>query len=77
MAQQKRGPGRPVSEENEKDFRNFWGPEDKGAAKPAFCYPRRVDNLREEVQGMERKEIVRSKENGSFSEYSINPDYHC
>lgn len=39
---------------SEKDYREFWGKHDKGAAKPAFCYPQRVNNLREEVRSMER-----------------------
>lgn len=43
-------PGRVYS----RDYRTFWGPHDKGAAKPAFCYPQRIDNLREEVRSMER-----------------------
>jgi hypothetical protein len=54
MTVQKRGSVKPPDPENEKDYRNWWGPHDKGAAKPAFCYQRRVDNLREEVRSMER-----------------------
>lgn len=36
------------------DYRIFWGPHDKGAAKPDICYPQRLQTLREEVQSMER-----------------------
>ena len=59
----KKGPGIPLkdkpSEESigrvhPKDYRVFWGPHDKGAAKPAFCYPQRLQNLTEEVRSMER-----------------------
>ena len=52
MSDNKRGPGRPPA--SDKDYRTWWGEVDKGAAKPAFCYPQRVDNLREEVRSMER-----------------------
>ena len=34
--------------------RQFFTPVDKGSAKPAFCYPRRTQGLREEVAQMER-----------------------
>ena len=32
----------------------FFNPVDKGSAKPAFCYPRRAQGLREELSQMER-----------------------
>ena len=32
----------------------FFMPIDKGSAKPAFCYPRRTQGLKEELQTMER-----------------------
>jgi len=51
----------PVPEKKEslgrvypRDYKIFWGPADKGAAKPAFCYPDRIRNLRDEVKSMER-----------------------
>jgi hypothetical protein len=37
-----------------RNYREFWGPHDKGAAKPAFCYPGRIQDLQEEVSKMER-----------------------
>jgi len=54
MSLQKKGSVKPPDPENEKDYRNWWGKDDKGAAKPAFCYPQRVENLREEVKSMQR-----------------------
>ena len=35
-------------------FRAFYGPLDKGSAKPSFCYPTQKDSLREEIKGMEK-----------------------
>jgi gas vesicle protein len=35
-------------------FRDFYGPLDKGSAKPSFCYPKRKEALKEEVEKMER-----------------------
>jgi hypothetical protein len=32
----------------------FYRPIDKGSSKPAFCYPRRADSLKEEYQTMKR-----------------------
>ena len=32
----------------------FFRPVDKGSAKPAFCYPRRTEHLKEELHRMER-----------------------
>jgi hypothetical protein len=60
--EEKRGPGRPPKEEPKKspgrvhpeDYHVFFGPLDKGAAKPAFCYPERTRILKEEVRKMER-----------------------
>jgi hypothetical protein len=61
--EERRGPGRPPKEEKPteslgrvypKDYRIFYGPEDKGAAKPAFCYPQRIETLKEEVRSMQR-----------------------
>ena len=34
--------------------KQFFNPVDKGSAKPAFCYPKRAQNLREELKSMER-----------------------
>lgn len=63
---EKRGPGRPPKEDSgespkesigrvhKEDYRVFFGPLDKGAAKPAFCYPERVRILKEEVRKMEK-----------------------
>ncbi len=42
--------GRVVKE----DYLMFWGPHDKGASKPSFCYPDRERILREDVRKMER-----------------------
>lgn len=50
MAEDKKSIGRVHPE----DYKTFWGPEDKGAAKPAFCYPQRIEALEEEVRSMER-----------------------
>ena len=36
------------------DFRKFYGPLDKGSAKPSFCYPKQKETLREEIRQMER-----------------------
>jgi hypothetical protein len=35
-------------------YREFYGPLDKGSAKPSFCYPKRKEALKEEVEKMER-----------------------
>jgi hypothetical protein len=35
-------------------YKDFYGPLDKGSAKPSFCYPRLKDNLKEEVASMRR-----------------------
>jgi hypothetical protein len=35
-------------------YKDFYGPLDKGAAKPSFCYPKRKEALKEEVEKMER-----------------------
>jgi hypothetical protein len=32
----------------------FYGPLDKGSAKPSFCYPAQKEALREEIKGMEK-----------------------
>lgn len=34
--------------------KQFFRPIDGKSARPVFCYPRRTENLREEVRGMER-----------------------
>lgn len=47
---EKKSVGRPRN----KNYRDFYGPLDKGAGKPAFCYPERVKLLKEEVQKMEK-----------------------
>ena len=36
------------------DYKLFYGPHDKGAARPSFCYPQRMDKLEEEVRSMRR-----------------------
>lgn len=36
------------------DHKMFWGPLDKGANKPSFCYPDREQVLKNEVADMER-----------------------
>lgn len=33
-------------------YRAFYGPLDKGSAKPSFCYPKRKEDLTEEVEKM-------------------------
>jgi hypothetical protein len=35
-------------------YRDFYGPLDKGSAKPSFCYPKRKEALEEEVQAMKK-----------------------
>jgi hypothetical protein len=35
-------------------YRDFFGPLDKGSAKPSFCYPKRKESLSEEVARMEK-----------------------
>ena len=35
-------------------YKDFFGPLDKGSAKPSFCYPKRKEALKEEVQKMEK-----------------------
>jgi hypothetical protein len=35
-------------------YRDFYGPLDKGSAKPSFCYPKRKEALEEEVQSMKK-----------------------
>jgi hypothetical protein len=30
-------------------YRDFYGPLDKGSAKPSFCYPKKKENLKEEI----------------------------
>lgn len=42
------------SDNGKLDYRRFYGPLDKGAARPSFCYPKRKDELAEEVRSMER-----------------------
>lgn len=48
------GPTIIVKKGRPKDFRKFFGPLDKGANKPSFCYPGRIERLREEVSNMEK-----------------------
>jgi len=36
------------------DYRAFYGPLDKGSAKPSFCYPTRKQDMKEEIDKMER-----------------------
>lgn len=35
-------------------FRDFYGPLDKGAARPSFCYPKRKLDLKETIDSMKR-----------------------
>jgi hypothetical protein len=40
---------------NEKvSYKKFYGPLDKGSAKPSFCYPRAKSALKEEIESMGR-----------------------
>ena len=41
-------------EQNMKSVSRFFMPVDKGSAKPAFCYPKHRQDLKEEVRGMEK-----------------------
>jgi hypothetical protein len=36
------------------NYRDFYGPLDKGSAKPSFCYPSRKQDLKEEVEKAEK-----------------------
>ena len=54
MLVQKAQPAKSVGRVHPEDYQLFWGPHDKGAAKPAFCYPQRIQALKEEVRRMER-----------------------
>ena len=60
---EKRAVGRPVTKNvpeesigrvHPQDYHALFGPLDKGAAKPAFCYPERTRILEEEVRKMEK-----------------------
>ena len=35
-------------------YREFYGSLDKGAAKPTFCYPKRIETLKEDIAKVER-----------------------
>ncbi|HHT9145867.1 MAG TPA: hypothetical protein ACFYD4_09345 [Candidatus Wunengus sp. YC61] len=35
-------------------FRAFYGPHDKGSAKPSFCYPKQKETLKEDIKGLEK-----------------------
>lgn len=35
-------------------YRDFYGPLDKGAARPSFCYPKRKEDLEEHARSMEK-----------------------
>jgi hypothetical protein len=35
-------------------YRDFYGPLDKGSAKPSFCYPSRKQDLKEEIEKAEK-----------------------
>lgn len=48
------GPPKSIGRVHPEDYRIFYGPHDKGAAKPAFCYPGRIQELKEEVDKMEK-----------------------
>jgi len=43
-----------IKKSPEKDYRTFYGPLDKGANKPSFCYPQRIERMAEEVKQMEK-----------------------
>jgi hypothetical protein len=45
------GDGDKVKKEG---YKAFYGPHDKGSAKPSFCYPQQKEALREEIKGMEK-----------------------
>jgi len=53
-SQEPEAPKESIGRVHPKDYRIFYGPHDKGAAKPAFCYPQRIQTLQEEVRSMER-----------------------
>ena len=36
------------------NYKKFYGPLDKGAARPSFCYPKRKEELAEEGKSMEK-----------------------
>jgi hypothetical protein len=36
------------------NYRAFYGPLDKGSSKPSFCYPKRKEALKEDVEKIER-----------------------
>jgi hypothetical protein len=40
--------------EDRRDYKQFYGPLDKGSNKPTFCYPQRKQNLEEEVNSMQK-----------------------
>jgi len=46
--------GKEERQQNIYGMKQFFNPIDKGAAKPAFCYPRRAQGLREEAVTMKR-----------------------
>jgi len=35
-------------------YKSFYGPLDKGSAKPSFCYPRQKESLKEDIKSMEK-----------------------
>ena len=39
---------------HQRNWRQFFGEVDKGSAKPSFCYPKRKQDLEEEISKMER-----------------------
>ena len=39
---------------HQKNFRQFYGEIDKGCAKPTFCYPKRKEDLQNDINRMER-----------------------
>ena len=43
-----------VGRVTKEDYKMFWGPLDKGANKPSFCYEKRESDLRNEVGSMEK-----------------------
>lgn len=49
-----RGGGADNQKEKPRGVNAFFGPLDKGSAKPSFCYPKQREALAEEVRGMEK-----------------------
>lgn len=50
-----KGGGADNQKEKPQGIRAFYGPLDKGSAKPSFCYPAQKEALREEIRWMEKE----------------------